>query len=99
MAKPKRTYLLRSERHNCYRDGVKVAEPQIGGKPIPLKDFQTEEVVEETTEEEVVEETTEEEVVEETTEEEIEEEEIEDAAEIVEDDESKTKSTTKKSSK
>ena len=90
MAKPKRTYLLRSERHNCYRDGVKVAEPQIGGKPIPLKDFQTEEVVEETTEEEVVEETTEGE---------IEEEEIEDAAEIVEDDESKTKSTTKKSSK
>ena len=31
-----RTYLLKSELRGDYRGGKKVAEPQIGGKPIPL---------------------------------------------------------------
>ena len=31
--KPKRTFLLKSERMGCYKDGKKIAQPQIGGKP------------------------------------------------------------------
>lgn len=36
MNSPGRTYLLKSELFGCYQKGKKIAEPQIGGKPIPL---------------------------------------------------------------
>ena len=71
--KPERTFLLKSERMGCYKNGVKIAEPVIGGKPTKFtkaelaaqtKEAVVEEEVEEVPEEEV-EEVPEEEIIEE----------------------------------